>query len=93
MERESNFSTFWGIISNIGGYEDEKRKYLIIVVLAILALVITGCQGTGKTERISFEYDFKNSDYGWTGDFTDLRLDYEKDMYGLEFAHTTSFLR
>ena len=36
---------------------------------------------------MSFAYDFAEDSHGWTGDFTDLPVDYDEDLYALEFAY------
>lgn len=68
----------------------KTRRIIFAAVLSVVALLITACQGVsdpGQPGSISFEYDFSDSDHGWTGDFTDLPVDYEQDIYKLLFAH------
>lgn len=36
---------------------------------------------------LSFSYTFEEDAEGWTGDFTDLPVDYDEDMYELEFGY------
>ena len=40
------------------------------------------------TEPLTFHYSFDQDAEGWTGDFTDLPVDYEADIYELEFGHS-----
>lgn len=70
------------------GYKMKNRKYFIIAVVSIMSLLFVGCSGNAQPEGLSFEYDFSDNDHGWTGDFTDLPIDYEPDIYDLEFDHT-----
>ena len=69
-----------------------RRKQLFGSILcAAFLLMLTSCDGaddSGGDGGLNFEYNFKESDHGWTGDFTDLPVDYEADIYELKFAHT-----
>ncbi len=64
------------------------KKLFIITAMIFCALLLAGCKEAALPEDIKINYDFKESDHGWTGDFTDLPIDYDAEMYGLEFAHT-----
>ena len=66
------------------------KKLIVLTLSVALLLVLSGCGGAnggGSNDGLNFEYDFKESDHGWTGDFTDLPVDYEEDMYELKFGH------
>ncbi len=66
-----------------------KKGFLMLAFVSILALLLVGCQDEpGQPGGLAFEYVFADSAHGWTGDFTDLPVDYEPDIYELEFAHT-----
>ncbi len=42
---------------------------------------------TDLVPTLSFSYTFDEDAEGWTGDFTDLPVDYDEDMYELEFGY------
>lgn len=67
-----------------------KKTFIVAATLFVaLALVSSGCDRADDTaDGLSFEYDFSESDHGWTGDFTDLPADYDPDLYQLRFEHT-----
>ncbi len=66
-----------------------KKFLALLCMVAVSLLVITGCggKGGGKDSGLKFEFDFSDSDHGWVGDFTDYPVDYEEDIYELDFAH------
>ena len=47
---------------------------------------ITITQNTEVRDSITFSYDFSQGNDGWKGDFADLPVDYNKDIYELQFA-------
>lgn len=66
----------------------ERRLwgYLISGLLVVfLAALATGCNGS--SEDLSWKFTFEQGTEGWSGDFVDLPVDYEADIYELEFAH------
>ncbi|MFE8701325.1 protease complex subunit PrcB family protein [Cytobacillus sp. FJAT-54145] len=38
-------------------------------------------------EGLSLNYEFSKELQGWSGEFSDLPVDYDQELYGLEFAH------
>ena len=66
---------------------NRKHLGMATILAALLLIVAAGC-GDGDIEaNLSFEYDFSETAEGWTGDFTDLPVDYEEDIYDLKFGH------
>ncbi len=57
-----------------------------MLVLMVAVLMVAACGRTPAT-RVQLEWDFAEGDHGWSGDFTDLPVDYEQDSYQLEFGH------
>jgi hypothetical protein len=70
--------------------EMSRRLMAISALLAVFLIVGAGCSvpGEGAARELKFEYDFQDSDHGWTGGFTDLPVNYAPDLYELDFAHT-----
>jgi hypothetical protein len=67
-----------------------SRKLMAIAALLATFLIIgAGCgrPGDGVTRELKFEYDFRDSDHGWAGDFTDFPVNYDPDIYELDFAY------
>mgnify|MGYP000973868393 FL=1 len=66
-------------------------RRLILLIIAAALLFATGCRTPQETtvpdNLLTFNYDFAEDSHGWTGDFTDLPVDYEETLYQLEFAH------
>lgn len=57
--------------------------------LVLSVLLLGGCgrnSGGGGAEPLTFNFDFKQGEQGWTGDFTDLPVDYAEDIYELDFG-------
>lgn len=67
----------------------KKLLILLIVLLVPVMLYIYINNNRGTGEDVNFEFDFSESDEGWVGGFTDYPVNYEPDIYELEFAHTT----
>ncbi len=68
----------------------RERWTVSLVLFAALLVAFTACGGPGNGaggDELSFEYDFSESAYGWTGDFTDLPVDYDEELYDLRFEH------
>ncbi len=69
-----------------------KKRILTLCVCLLLAglLPAAGCSrqdGNGSGNRVNLRFDFAEGDHqGWAGDFTDLPVDYEEDIYELEFG-------
>jgi hypothetical protein len=67
------------------------KKYLgFMVFMLVTVMFLVGCGnngGTGADGDVNFDFDFSESDEGWTGDFTDYPVNFEPDVYELEFAH------
>ncbi len=55
--------------------------------VAVVWRVATAREGDPEASDLSFSYRFDEDAEGWTGDFTDLPVDYEPDLYELEFGH------
>ncbi len=58
--------------------------------LTALLLLVTACAGTdeaGPDNALVLAYDLPEGAQGWTGDFTDLPVDYEEDLYQLTFEN------
>jgi hypothetical protein len=68
----------------------SKRWMVVSIVLVAFLIAGVGCTRApdGAPDELRFEYGFGESAHGWTGDFSDLPVDYEADIYELEFAHT-----
>ena len=67
-----------------------RNKFMVITALLVAFIMVgAGCTrtGNGTTDGVTVEYDFRESDHGWTGGFTDLPVDYEPDSYQLDFGH------
>jgi hypothetical protein len=47
---------------------------------------ITITNKSNNENTFTFNYDFNNSDNGWKGDFADLPVDYNREIYELEYA-------
>lgn len=62
-----------------------KKRMQILMVVLFCAVLLAGC-GAGDGSSLSFEFDLNDSE-GWEGGFTDLPVNYEEDIYELEFAH------
>ncbi|MFO7611385.1 MAG: hypothetical protein R6W99_02700 [Clostridia bacterium] len=62
----------------------KTRIVRILILVSILAFVITGC-GNGKA--LEWNFTFEQDEEGWTGDFTDLPVDYEQGLYELDFGY------
>lgn len=65
----------------------ERRLwgYLISGLLVVfLAALATGCNGS--SEDLSWKFTFEQGTEGWSGDFVDLPVDYEADIYELELT-------
>ncbi len=65
-------------------------RLVLVFTLMFCVSVFAGERGgdpEGRQESLSWEFTFEHGTEGWTGDFTDLPVDYEQDMYQLEFAH------
>ena len=65
----------------------QRRLIRTAIVFLTLTALLMGCSQP-EPETISIHFDFSSEDHGWTGDFTDLPIDYAADIYELEFAHT-----
>jgi hypothetical protein len=67
------------------------KRLIIVPVIAAVWLFLAGCQipqvTTVSGDLMTFDYDFAEDSHGWTGDFTDLPVDYDETLYQLEFAH------
>jgi hypothetical protein len=59
------------------------RKWFGCIMLMVL--ILAGC--TQAADPVSFDFDFSESDHGWQGDFTDYPVDFNPDIYELEFGH------
>ncbi len=67
-----------------------KKFLVLLVVLLVPVMLVVGCSKGGNgggSEGINFEFDFSESDKGFVGDFTDYPVNYEPDIYELEFDH------
>jgi hypothetical protein len=62
-----------------------KKVSLFLLVLVISLMFFAGCANR-RGNGLKFEFDFSNSDQGWQGDFTDYPVNYEPDIYELEFG-------
>ncbi|MDW7657311.1 MAG: hypothetical protein SCM11_09075 [Bacillota bacterium] len=66
------------------------RRLILFIITAAL-LFATGCRTLQETtvpgNLLTFDFDFAEDSHGWTGDFTDLPVDYGETLYQLEFAH------
>ena len=63
----------------------------LLVPMLMLAFIAAGCNGTGgggSEGQLSWEFTFEQGKEGWTGDFVDLPVNYEADIYELEFGYT-----
>jgi hypothetical protein len=65
----------------------KRTMQATLLSLMLLASLAACSKPQPEPERISLDYDFSADDHGWTGDFTDLPIDYAPDIYELEFAH------
>lgn len=65
------------------------RRFAYTTLLALLAAaLLIGCsRPEPQPEPLTIHFDFSTSDHGWVGDFTDLPVDFEPDIYELEFTH------
>lgn len=65
-----------------------KKVLVVALFLSLSLMLFTGCtKGGGAGDDFKFEYDFSDSDKGWVGDFTDYPVNYEPDIYELDFGH------
>jgi len=63
-----------------------KRKMIAAMIFTILAaFLVTGCGNKGKD--LLLKYAFEEGLEGWKGDFTDLPVDLEEDIYELFFGY------
>ena len=69
------------------------KKFLVTIAIVFvgISLALAGCDMGGSSAPevpLSFTFTFDEDAEGWIGDFTDLPVDYEEDLYQLEFEHT-----
>ena len=62
-------------------FKGHLLQGLLVVILIICA---AGCNKDSK--ELSFKFTFEQDAEGWQGGFADLPVDYEPDLYELEFA-------
>ncbi len=55
------------------------------VFLLLAFLLLAGCRQA--VEPVVLTYDFSETDQGWEGDFTDYPVNFDSDIYELEFGH------
>lgn len=60
-------------------------RFMLCLIILSPALIFMACCET--EEPLILEYHFDQGTEGWSGDFVDLPVDYQQDMYQLEFAH------
>ena len=60
------------------------RKTTIMLIAVMLTLVISACS---DNKPVQFTFDFSKGQDGWSGEFADLPVDYEEDIYELEFGY------
>jgi hypothetical protein len=60
---------------------------LLVPMLMLVAVGCNGGNGGGGEEKLSWKFTFEQGKEGWTGDFVDLPVDYDPDLYELEFGH------
>ncbi len=66
------------------------KRFVLLVIGLFFLINLSACEDVDNAvdpEKLSFEFDFSESKQGWTGDFADLPVDYEEDLYELKFAH------
>ena len=67
-----------------------KKRTAVSILFAASLLLLAACAAindTAPSDELSLEYDFSDSAHGWTGDFTDVPVDYDEDLYQLRFEH------
>jgi hypothetical protein len=63
-----------------------KRHFIKAVVLIFtVAFIVTACS---SDKTIELKYEFSDNEEGWSGDFSDLPADHEKDLYSLGFEYS-----
>lgn len=60
----------------------RKIRILILAFLLTALLTAPGCQ----EQDLYWEFTFEKDQEGWTGDFADLPVDYDEEIYELEFG-------
>lgn len=60
----------------------------VCIALALSLLLLGGCGRTTSGSALQFDFSFNEGLQGWTGEFADLPLDYEEDIYELDFGHS-----
>ena len=74
-----------------GGVMIMARRIAIwVAILVVASLSMAGCGAESNPDGdapLSYRYEFDTDTEGWTGDFTDLPVDYEEDIYELRFEH------
>lgn len=64
------------------------KKSLLIFLSGVLIFSLVGCSENNKAkDSNSILFNFEKGVEGWSGDFADLPIDYDKELYELEFKH------
>jgi hypothetical protein len=62
-----------------------KKKFGFILMAVVMAVLMAGCAAAGNGE-LFFDFDLTKDTDGWSGDFSDLPVDYDEDLYRLFFG-------
>jgi hypothetical protein len=62
-----------------------KKKFGFILMAVVMAVLMAGCAAVGDGDPF-FDFDLTKDTEGWSGDFSDLPVDYDEDLYRLFFG-------